>query len=119
MDTLRLLEEARPGSYAARNHGAAQARGRLLAFTDADCTPRPDWLARLARAAAGHDGLISGRVEMVSTRHPMDRLNTAEAYDWFFGINQEIYARDGVAATANLMVPRDGLGAGRADLTRR
>jgi GT2 family glycosyltransferase len=106
MENLHLLDEARPGSYAARNRGAACARGRLLAFTDADCVPRPDWLARLAAAARDHDGLISGGVEMISERHPMERLNTAEAYDYFFGINQDIYARDGVAATANLGVPR-------------
>ena len=106
MENLHLLEEARPGSYAARNHGAEQARGRLLAFTDADCSPAPDWLARLCAAGRDWGGLISGRVEMVSTSRAMDRLNTAEAYDYFFGINQDIYARDGVAATANLMVPR-------------
>ena len=35
---------------AARNAGAARARGDLLAFTDDDCRPRPDWLRRLARA---------------------------------------------------------------------
>jgi glycosyltransferase involved in cell wall biosynthesis len=103
---LNLMTEARPGSYAARNRGAAQAKGNLLVFTDADCTPRPDWLARLAAAARHHEGLLSGRVEMVSTRSSMARLNMAESYDYFFGINQEIYARDGVAATANLAIPR-------------
>ena len=36
----------------------------------------------------------------------MDRLNWAESYDYFFGINQDIYARDGVAATASLFLPR-------------
>jgi hypothetical protein len=36
----------------------------------------------------------------------MDRLNWAESYDYFFGINQDVYARDGVAATASLFLPR-------------
>lgn len=31
---------------ALRNHGAKIARGRLLAFIDADCTVSPDWLHR-------------------------------------------------------------------------
>lgn len=39
---------------AARNQGIAAAAGDLLAFTDADCEPEPDWLAaHLARQAAG------------------------------------------------------------------
>lgn len=103
---LRVLTEGAPGSYAARNCGAAAARGRHLAFTDSDCRPEPGWLAALLAAAESHEGLISGRVEMVSDARPMHRLNWAESYDYFFGINQDVYARDGVAATASLCVPR-------------
>src|ERR1044072_31217 len=42
----RLVHEARPGSYAARNTGLAHARGEILAFTDADCLPVEDWIER-------------------------------------------------------------------------
>ena len=44
---LSFLRQKGAGPAAARNQGARRARGELLAFTDDDCTPRPDWLARL------------------------------------------------------------------------
>jgi GT2 family glycosyltransferase len=41
------LRKAHAGPAAARNHGAAHAQGRFLAFTDDDCTPAPGWLRAL------------------------------------------------------------------------
>src|SRR5262249_56177777 len=43
---LRL--EARSGPPAARNRGAALARGEFLAWTEDDVVPEPDWLERAA-----------------------------------------------------------------------
>ena len=40
------------GPAAARNHGAQQARGEILAFTDADCAPAPDWLHAISQPFA-------------------------------------------------------------------
>ncbi len=41
---IRLLQEIKQGSYAARNRGIRAAKGELVAFTDPDCVPRSDWL---------------------------------------------------------------------------
>jgi glycosyltransferase involved in cell wall biosynthesis len=49
------------GPGAARNVGAAAASAPLLAFTDADCIPEPDWLARIVAAARRAD-LVQGAV---------------------------------------------------------
>ena len=59
---VRLLRQANAGPAAARNRGAAAARGGLLAFTDDDCRPEPGWLAALLAASEGApDALLGGR----------------------------------------------------------
>ncbi len=47
---LRVLRQDNAGPAAARNRGAAEARADLLAFTDDDCRPAGDWLAKLHAA---------------------------------------------------------------------
>ena len=47
---LMMLSQRRSGPAAARNAGAAKARGQLLAFTDDDCLPDRPWLAQLVAA---------------------------------------------------------------------
>lgn len=98
----RILDCATPGSYAARNAGVAAARGRILAFTDADCLPDPGWLAALAAAETGPERLLAGPVRMTTLGPSPSRW---EAYDLIRGIPQARYVRLGYAATANLAVP--------------
>ena len=49
--------ERRSGPGAARNRGAAVARGEFLAFTEDDCAPDPEWLARAAARLEAEPGL--------------------------------------------------------------
>ena len=44
---LQLIRIAHSGPGGARNHGANLAAGHVLAFTDDDCEPAPDWLRRI------------------------------------------------------------------------
>ena len=46
---ITLVEQRNAGPAAARNAGAARAKGRYLAFTDDDCAPDPNWLQAFAR----------------------------------------------------------------------
>src|SRR4051794_19726519 len=45
---LALLKQSNAGPAAARNTGAAHAKGEFLAFIDDDCSPASDWLQALA-----------------------------------------------------------------------
>src|SRR4051794_40329621 len=47
----------------ARTRGAAAARPRLYAFTDADCVAHHDWLEHLLLCAP-HSALVAGEVEL-------------------------------------------------------
>ncbi|MCD4718185.1 MAG: glycosyltransferase [Desulfobacterales bacterium] len=59
---ITLLSESHAGPAAARNTGAARAKGAYLAFTDDDCAPELDWLQNLtARFSKTSDCAIGGR----------------------------------------------------------
>jgi glycosyltransferase involved in cell wall biosynthesis len=60
---VRSLRADAPALSGAKNQAIAAARGEILAFTDDDCYPRPDYLLALADVFQAHDiGVLGGRV---------------------------------------------------------
>ena len=60
---VRCVHAADPGLSRARNTGLAHARGDILAFTDDDCCPQPDFLRALVDAFnEDGPGFVGGRV---------------------------------------------------------
>lgn len=47
---IEVLDEPRPGAFAARNRGVDVATGATVLFTDADCIPEPDWVEQALQA---------------------------------------------------------------------
>ncbi|HEX2086112.1 MAG TPA: glycosyltransferase family A protein [Solirubrobacteraceae bacterium] len=91
---VRIVEDTEGrGPALTRNAGVAETSAPLLAFTDADCFPEPDWLER-GVAALEHADLVQGAVLPERPPGPFDRT---------------VWVRDahGLFETANLLVRRD------------
>jgi GT2 family glycosyltransferase len=74
-DRVHVRREPRRGPAAARNRGFAEARGAILALTDADCIVEPAWLSQLVAPLADPAiGVAGGRILSVQP------CNAIEAY---------------------------------------
>src|SRR5712691_11211100 len=63
---FRYFLETRQGKSAALNTGIKESRGEILAFTDDDCLPNPDWLSSIVEEFSADPslGAIGGRFEL-------------------------------------------------------
>lgn len=57
---LAIVRQHNRGPASARNQGAREAGGEILAFTDDDCCPRRDWLQSLVSALVDEPTAMAG-----------------------------------------------------------
>lgn len=108
--TITLERQSNAGPAAARNRGAAMARGALLAFTDDDCLPDPDWLTVLSRHAAERpDHMIGGRTINQLDGNPFSSASQhLVSYLYEYGLRSAgAMPWTGFFASNNLAVPAD------------
>ena len=104
---LQLVRQPHRGPAAARNAGAAVARGSVLVFTDDDCRPTADWLVRLAEAAEAAPGaMIGGAVTNALVTDPYAAATqTITGYVFEYRLKHQQTGR--FFATNNLLVPAE------------
>ncbi|HEY9210952.1 MAG TPA: glycosyltransferase [Methylotenera sp.] len=100
-----LINEIKPGSYAARNAGLAISKGQIIGFTDSDCIPDINWIANAVSmmSAEGYVDRITGPVNIFME-------SGGSVFAWEFesitAFNQKRNVKKGVSVTANLFVKK-------------
>lgn len=99
---MRLLNESKTGSYAARNKALSEAKGEMVAFTDSDCIPDRDWITNGVAYLQAHPecSRIAGRITIY---YKGKRPTPAELYNTLYAFPQQSYVqKSGACVTANL-----------------
>lgn len=95
---VRYHRKQNDGPASSRNRGAEMASGEILAFTDSDCIPSPNWLRSGIDKFAANVGIVCGPV------HPV--WITADQPFFMHQIHL-VTREDGLYPTANVFYRRD------------
>lgn len=99
----KYVFQAKTGSYAARNAAIEIAKGEILAFTDDDCIPSPDWIFEGVESLKGDSVDFSGGgIKFIFSPN----IKLVELLDSGQFLNQPDYLSRGFSVTANLFVKR-------------
>jgi GT2 family glycosyltransferase len=104
---LTVVRQRNAGPAAARNEGARLARSRFVAFTDDDCVPAQDWLARLlARFQQTPSNLVAGSIMNLLPDDPYATA-TQLIMDSVYEYHTRNSSQQQFFSTTNLAVPVD------------
>ena len=107
---MRAFRQQNSGPARARNRGAREAHGRILAFTDDDCVAEPSWLASLVQTIENAEcGVAAGVMinrestwvsryivkEAVIDQHLAADGSVRELITGNFGIRSDVFHREG------------------------
>lgn len=96
--------EPKPGSYAARNRGLVAASGELIAFTDSDCLPAPDWLeSGVSFLRASGAAIAGGRIDFIEpVGRPLSVVEICESQIFYMTNHRRTIEESHFAVTANM-----------------
>lgn len=80
-----VLQLGKLGKSGSRNAGAQAAQGDILLFTDADCQPRPDWIAQMLAPFAQDPSVVGVKGAYLSDQKELvarfTQVEVEERYD--------------------------------------
>lgn len=99
---FRLITEAKPGSYAARNAALKIATGDIYGFTDSDCIPFPGWIESAVKILENKKySRVAGNIELYYDNPK--KPTSAELYEKVFAFKQRNYVKQyNAAVTGNM-----------------
>lgn len=80
-EIIVIEDDRRDGPATARNRGWRKAQAPIVAFTDDDCVPAPDWLERALAAFGGGAEVVCGRIVMPVPALPTDYERDAQGLE--------------------------------------
>ena len=99
---IKIITEARPGSYAARNAALNMAQGEIIGFTDSDCIPDKNWIKHAVEHFQKEPSCsrIAGKIAVFPKG---SKATLAEKYDRLYAFRQKNYVtKFGICVTGNL-----------------
>jgi len=93
-EAVRLVrQESGVGAVGARVAGVAVARGEVLAFTDSDCRPLPEWLEALVDAIDDGADVVQGLTRAARAAGPLERTVSSHGDDGLYATCNVAYRR--------------------------
>jgi glycosyltransferase involved in cell wall biosynthesis len=104
---VKLVRQTPEGPAAARNRGAALARGRFLAFTDDDCAPASEWIEKLAIGFRETPGCVIGGRTVNAISENVFSAASQSLIDYLYAYYNGDPDNAGFVASNNLALPAE------------
>ena len=102
---IKLIRQENAGPAAARNCGAAAAKGEYLAFTDDDCQPTAKWLSQFAASAADNpQAMLGGKIVNALTNNPFSTASQ-KLVDYLYDYYNPDNGKEAFFTSNNMAMP--------------
>ena len=102
---IKLIRQSNAGPAAARNRGAAAAKGDFLAFTDDDCQPTANWLSQFASSFEdAPEAMLGGKTINALSDNPFSTASQ-KLIDYLYDYYNPAKGKDAFFASNNIAMP--------------